>query len=393
MEDCMHTKLYSKIFLLSCATLAGLTMTGCGKKGQGMPQMGPAEVAVITAQPQRVTVTTELPGRTSAFLIAEVRPQVNGIVQKTLFTEGGKVKEGDLLYQIESSSYKAAYDNAIAALERSEASLPPIKLRTERYQALLAEKAVGQQEYDETFAAMKQVEADIKYWKTVVESARINLEHTKVTAPISGRTGKSNITTGALATAHQGIPFTTIQQIDPIYVDVLQSNAELLQLQNNLASGKMKNSQRTRVKLLLEDGTTYASKGTVQFSDISVNPDTGSVVLRILFPNPKHQLLPGMFVRAVLEEGTFEKAFLIPQQAVQRDPKGTPSVLTVNQSSLVEPKVVTIEKAIGNKWLVSAGIKAGDAIIMEGVQRAQPGSPVKAVPFTATPSVSMPTAR
>jgi len=368
-------------------------MTGCGKKGQGMPQMGPAEVAVITAQPQRVTVTTELPGRTSAFLIAEVRPQVNGIVQKTLFTEGGKVKEGDLLYQIESSSYKAAYDNAIAALERSEASLPPIKLRTERYQALLAEKAVGQQEYDETFAAMKQVEADIKYWKTVVESARINLEHTKVTAPISGRTGKSNITIGALATAHQGIPFTTIQQIDPIYVDVLQSNAELLQLQNNLASGKMKNSQRTRVKLLLEDGTTYASKGTVQFSDISVNPDTGSVVLRILFPNPKHQLLPGMFVRAVLEEGTFEKAFLIPQQAVQRDPKGTPSVLTVNQSSLVEPKVVTIEKAIGNKWLVSAGIKAGDAIIMEGVQRAQPGSPVKAVPFTATPSVSMPTAR
>lgn len=389
----MYTKLFSKIFLLSCAILAGLTITGCGKKERGMPQMGPPEVAVITAQPQKVTVTTELPGRTSAFLIAEVRPQVSGIVQKTLFTEGGNVKEGDLLYQIESSSYKATYDNAIAALERSEASLPPIKLRVERYRALLAEKAVGQQEYDETFAAMKQVEADIKYWKTVVESARINLEHTRVTAPISGRIGKSNITAGALATAHQGIPFTTIQQIDPIYVDVLQSNAELLQLQNNLASGKMKNSQRTRVRLLLEDGTPYTSQGTVQFSDISVNPDTGSVVLRILFPNPKHQLLPGMFVRAVLEEGTFEKAFLIPQQAVQRDPKGTPSVLTVNQSSLVEPKVVTIEKAIGNKWLVSAGIKAGDAIIMEGVQRARPGSPVKAVPFTATPSVAMPTAR
>ncbi|MFA7328306.1 MAG: efflux RND transporter periplasmic adaptor subunit, partial [Candidatus Ratteibacteria bacterium] len=319
------------------------------------------------------------PGRTSAFLVAEVRPQVNGIVQKRLFTEGGNVKQGDILYQIDSAPYQAAYDSAAAALARAESALLPLRLRAERYKELLAVKAVGQQDYDDVVAVIKQGEADVQYYKAAVESARINLGYTQITAPVTGRIGRSSVTVGALATAHQGSAFATIQQINPIYVDAVQSSADLLQLRRNLAAGRLKDGSpnQTRAKLLLEDGTPYPLAGNLNFSDITVDPNTGSVTLRMLFPNPQQILLPGMYVRAVVQEGVADRAILVPQQAVSRDAKGIPTAMVLNNSGMVEQRVLKIDRAIGNKWMVSEGLKQGDRVIIEGLQRIQAGSPAK----------------
>ncbi|MBM3302995.1 MAG: efflux RND transporter periplasmic adaptor subunit, partial [Deltaproteobacteria bacterium] len=272
--------------------LGGLLLAGCENRKQPPPPPV-QEVATVTVQPQQLVLTTELPGRTSAYLVAEIRPQVNGIIQKRLFTEGSDVKAGQVLYQIDPAPFQAALESARAALAKSEANLPAIRSKAERYRALLAEKAVSQQDYEEKEAALKQVEADIEYWKAAVETARINLGYTCVTAPISGRIGKSNVTDGALVTAYQPIALATIQQLDPIYVDVPQSTTELLRLRRRLEGGRLNQNgtnQKT-VKLILEDGTRYPQEGTLQFRDVTVEPTTGSVVLRVVFPNPEGVLL------------------------------------------------------------------------------------------------------
>jgi membrane fusion protein (multidrug efflux system) len=339
-------------------------------------------VSVLTVKPQRVLLTTELPGRTSAYLIAEVRPQVGGIIQKRLFTEGSDVKEGEVLYQIDPAVYQATYNSAKAALARAEANLIPIRLKAGRYAELVKDNAVSQQESDDISAALKQAEADVEAGKAAVETAQINLAYTKVTAPISGRIGRSSVTNGALVTASQPAALATIQQLSPIYVDVTQSSADLLRLKQNLASGLLKsNGSAARVRLLLEDGSPYPLPGTLKFSEVAVDPSTGSITLRAIFPNPKQMLLPGMFVRAILEEGVNDHAILVPQRGVTRNPSGNAMVMVVGSEEKVEPRVIKVIRTVGENWLVSEGLKAGDRVILEGLQKARPGTPVKAVPF------------
>jgi len=361
--------------------LAVAVMTsGCGSQ-QTPPKPALPEVAIETVNLERIVLTTELPGRTSAYLVAEIRPQVNGIVQERLFNEGSDVKVGSVLYQIDPAPYQAAYNNAVAALARSEANLPPIRLKAERFEELVAVKAISQQDFDNAAAALKQAEADIEYSKAMVESARINLGYTRITAPVTGRIGKSNVTIGALVTAHQGNPLAVVQQIDPIYVDATQSSATLLQLRRNIAAGRIKGTgpNQTRVKLLLEDGTLYPLEGTLKFSEVTVDPSTGSFILRMVFPNPKHILLPGMFVRAIVQEGEVDRAILVRQQAVSRDPKGNPVALVVDGEGKVGQRMLTLDRAIGDKWLVSSGLKPGDQVIVEGIQKVRPGAAVKVV--------------
>ena len=356
---------------------------GQGSTGKAQGQAGPPEVAVVEVKPERVAVTTELPGRTSAYLIAEVRPQVSGIIQQRLFREGADVKAGDVLYQIDPATYQAAYDSARAALARAEANITSIRFRAERYKELVEIKAVSRQEYDDATAALKQAEAEIAAGKAAVEAARINLGYTRVTAPIGGRIGKSSVTVGALVTANQPVSLATIQQIDPVYVDVTQSSAVLLQLQRAMASGALRrdSANRARVRLLLEDGTPYPLEGTLQFQDVTVDPTTGSFIVRAIFPNPKRVLLPGMFVRAVLEEGVNEQAILVPQQGVSRDPKGNPLALIVDAEGKVQQRVLTVVRTIKDKWLVSDGLAPGDRVIVEGVQKVRPGMTVRTVPY------------
>jgi membrane fusion protein (multidrug efflux system) len=365
----------------------------------------------VTIQPERVVLTTELPGRTSAYLVAEIRPQVNGLLQKRLFQEGANVGQGDLLYQIDPTPYQAAYDQAKAALRTAEANvataeanvvmaeanLPAIRSRAERLKGLVAIHAVGQQDYDDANAALRQAEANLLVRKTAVdvnrtavevsqatmESARINLSYTPVKAPISGRIGRSNITVGAMVTAYQPIPLSVIQQLDPIYVDVTQASADLLRLRRNLEGGSLKHDGESqgKVRLLLEDGTPYSLKGTLQFRDVTVDPTTGSFTLRLVFPNPKQVLLPGMFVRAVIEEGVNEQALFVPQQGVSRDPKGNPIALVVDDNNKVVQRALELDRALGDRWLVTKGLSPGDRVIVEGSERLRPGASVRAVPF------------
>jgi membrane fusion protein (multidrug efflux system) len=377
----------AKQIVVGGALITTLILGGCGQQTNkgGSPPGGPAEVAVVTIQPKRLVITTELAGRTSANLVAEVRPQVSGVIQKRLFKEGSDIKVGQALYQIDPATYQAALDNAKAALGRAEANLPAIRLKADRLRELLIEKAVSQQDYDDVSAALKQTEADVQYWKAMVETARINRGYTLITAPISGRIGRSQVTEGALVTANQPAALATIQQLDPMYVDVPQSTTELLRLRRRLDEGRLTNNRqiRNKVRLLLEDDTKYPLEGALQFRDVTVDPTTGSVILRIIFPNPKGYLLPGMFVRVVLEEGVNPKALLIPQQAVSRNPKGDPLALLVDAEGKVQQRMLTLDRTIGDAWLVSSGIVAGESVIVEGVQKARPGAIVKAVPFEA----------
>lgn len=364
------------------ALLGVLLLCGCDRRQQPPPRPVP-EVATVMVQPQRLVLTTELPGRTSAYLVAEIRPQVNGIIQKRLFKEGSDVKAGQVLYQIDPAPFQAALDSAKAALAKSEANLTVVRLKAERYRGLLAEKAVSQQDYDDREAALKQAEADIEYGKAAVETARINLAYTRVTAPISGRIGRSSVTDGALVTAYQALALATIQQLDPIYVDVPQSTSELLRLKRRLAEGSLNQNgtNQSKVKLLLEDGATYPQEGTLQFRDVTVDPTTGSVVLRVVVPNPEGVLLPGMFVRAIVKEGINERAILVPQQAVSRDPKGNPLALIVDAEGKIQQRRLTLDRSIGDKWLVSSGLESGDRVVVEGMQKVRPGASVKVVPF------------
>lgn len=374
-----------------------LSSSGCGKKPTTASQKsGPPEVGVIVVKPQSVTLTTELPGRTSAHLVAEVRPQVGGIIKKRLFTEGSDVKAGQVLYQIDPATYQASYASAKAAQAKAEANLIPARLKEQRFRDLVKIKAVSQQDYDDANAALKQAEAELASSKATVESARINLAYTRVTAPISGRIGRSSVTDGALVTASQANALATIQQLSSMYVDVTQSSAEMLKLKRHLASGLLKNggAAQARVRLLLEDGSAYPLPGTLKFSEVTVEQSTGSITLRAIFPNPKQTLLPGMFVRAVLEEGVNDQAILVPQRGVTRKPDGNAAVMVVGAGDTVEQRVVKVERTIGDNWLVSEGLKGGDRVILEGIQKAKPGTPVRVVPFGSKPTApSVPAAQ
>ncbi len=380
---CSATPLRSAICALLCAGL--LLTSGCkAKKGQTAPPAAAApEVATVTVTPQRVSLSTELPGRTAAFRIAEIRPQVNGMILKRLFEEGADVKAGQILYQIDAVPFQVALDSARASLGRARASLPSIESRTRRYRELLADRAVSQQDYDDAAAAVQQVQAEIEYWKTQVEAARINLDYTRVTAPFDGRIGRTHVRTGSLVTAYQPQSMATVQQIDPIYVDVVQSSAELLRLRRAFASGRIRTESREgrKVRILLEDGTPYPLEGTLQFADVTVDATTGSFSLRILVPNPDQVLLPGMFVRAVLQEGIAEEAILAPQQGVSRNPKGEPVALVAGPGDRVESRLLAIDRAVGSQWLITSGLEAGDRLIVEGMLRVRPGMTVRAVPL------------
>jgi membrane fusion protein (multidrug efflux system) len=374
--------------VLLAVLLAALLATACGNQPKTQRQQAVPEVSTIAVQPVSITVSTELPGRTSAFRIAEIRPQVNGLIQKRLFTEGADVKAGQTLYQIDPAPFQAALDSATAALAKAQANLPSITSKSERYKSLAAAKAVSQQDYDDAAAALAQAKADILYWQAAVQTARINLGYTKVAAPIAGRIGKSNVTVGAIVTAYQPQALATIQQLDPIYVDVPQSTSDLLELKRRLASGSLIRSGQghNKVKLFLEDGTPYPLEGTLQFRDVSVDPTTGSVILRMIFPNPEGVLLPEMFVRTEITEGVNDHAILIPQQAVSRNPKGSPYALLVGPDNKVALRMITVDRAVGDKWLVSAGLAPGDRVIVEGLQKVRPGAPAKPVPYKPAPA-------
>ncbi len=375
----VHTLMTWIALLLALA----LVPDGCSS-GHGQ-QAGPPipEVAVVTVAPQSVELTTELPGRTSPYLVAEIRPQVNGIIKKRQFREGSDVKAGQLLYQIDPAPFQVALDSAKASLGKAQANLPSLQLKADRCRELLADKAVSKQDCDDATAAMGQAKAEIEYWKTAVEGARINLGYTHVTAPISGRIGKSSVTDGALVTAYQPMVLATIQQLDPIYVDVTQSSAELLRLKRSLESGKLCNDCKngSKVRILLEDGTPYPLEGTLQFRDITVDQATGSFTLRIVVPNPQHVLLPGMYVRAVLKEGIAENAILVPQQGVNRSPKGEPFALVVDEAGKVQVRNLTLNRALGDQWLVSSGLAPKERVIVEGMLNVRPGATVKAIPW------------
>jgi membrane fusion protein (multidrug efflux system) len=374
----------SRVVGLGLAAVAGgFFFAACTRPNVAPPAPRPAEVATVTIAPQRVVLTTELPGRTSPYRMAEIRPQVNGLIQKRLFTEGSDVQAGQELYQIDPAPFQAALNNAQAALGRAEAGLPALSARADRFKDLVAEKAVSQQNLDDAAAALKQTEADVQFYKAALENARINLGYTRVIAPISGRIGTSTVTDGAIVTAYQPMALATIQQLDPIYVDVPQSTSELLRLERQMAEGRLARDATSQdaAQLILEDGTAYPQEGALQFRDISVDRSTASVTLRMVFPNSRGVLLPGMFVRAVVKEGVNGKAILIPQQAVSRDPKGNPLAFIVDAQGVAQPRLLVLDRALGNQWLVNSGLAPGDRVIVEGLQRVRPGAPVKAVPL------------
>ena len=363
-------------FALVCASLA---LAGCNKTPPAPPPAKAPEVVVYTVATEALPMTTELPGRTAAYQVAEVRPQVGGLILKRLFVEGADVKAGTSLYQIDPASYQAAYNSARAALNRAKANLLTSGPKVARYKELVALEGVSRQDYDEALAAHEQAKADVESAAAALEVANINLRYTNVNAPISGRISRSNVTPGALVTASQATPLTTVQQLDPIYVDVTQSSNDMLRLKREMESGGLKKSGGlAKVTLLLADGSKYAQGGKLQFSDVSVDPGTGNVTLRALFPNPKGDLLPGMYVRAVLENGMNESAIVVPQQGVTRNPKGQATALLLNADGKVEQRVLTTAGTIGNKWLVTSGLAAGDRVIVEGLQKVKPGAPATA---------------
>lgn len=359
--------------------LAALALAGCGE-GNANAQGGfggPANVGVLVARTEPVTLTTELQGRTSAVLVSEVRPQVGGIIKSRHFVEGGLVRAGQLLYQIDPATYQAAYDSARAGLAQAEAARDSAKLKAERYGALAATGAVSKQDNDDAQSAYRQASANVAAQKAAVDAARINLNFTRVTAPISGRIGKSSVTPGALVTASQVDALATVQKLDAVYVDLSQSSTDLLKLRARLSSGQLDQAGTAAVKLILEDGSEYPIEGRLAFSDVTVDAGTGSIGLRAVFPNPQGQLLPGMYVRARLTTGVAADAILVPQTAVTRDAKGGATVLVVGADNKAQPRVVTAEQTKGDKWVVTAGLKPGDRVIVEGLQSVRPGAEVR----------------
>ena len=371
------------------ALVAACLLTGCGKPPGGPPPaQGTPTVGVIRVQPQHVVLTTQLPGRTSAYLVAEVRPQVGGIVKTRLFKEGSDVKAGQPLYQIDPATYKATYDGDNASLAKAQATVKTARLKADRYKGLLAIQAVSQQDYDDAVATLGEDEAQVASAMATLESSRINLAYARVDAPISGRIGKSSVTPGALVTASQTTALATVQQLDPLYVDLSQSSAALLRLKQAMARGDLQKAgaNSAKVQLLLEDGSTYPHEGTLEFSDVTVDQNTGTITLRAVFPNPEGNLLPGMYVRAVLQEGEQDQALLVPQQAVSRDGAGKPFAYVVDRDSKLQRRSLETERTVGDQWLIQAGIKAGDVLVVDGQQRAAPGVLVNATPWSPSPA-------
>jgi len=361
--------------------LATLAILGACDRKPAPPKAPPeAQVGFIIVKHQSVVLATELPGRTEAFLTADVRPQVNGVVTRRIFTEGGDVRLGQQLYQIDPATYKAAYDTAMATLQYDRAALATARAKTARYKPLAAAQAVSRQDYDDAVAVSGEAVANIATAMASIEQANINLAYTKVMAPIAGRIGRSSVTPGALVTANQTTSLATITQLDPIYVDVTESATTLLRLKQELAAGQLQRSgpDQAKVTLLLEDGSPYGAPGILQFSEVTVDQGTGTVALRAIFPNHDHMLLPGLYVRAELHEGTNDNAILVPQQGVSRNSHGDATVMLVGPSNKAVLRIVQTTRAIGTNWLVTGGLAVGDKVITDGLHQLRPGMAVQA---------------
>jgi len=362
--------------LVGILFVAGL-IAGCARQAP-MPQGGaPIPVTVVTLKSESVTLTRELPGRSTAYLIAEVRPQVNGLIARRLFEEGSIVKAGQPLYQLDDATYRADANSAEAAFARAQATLVTAELNARRSAELVKIDAVSKQDDENAAAALRQAQADVKAAQAAHDRARVYVGYARITSPITGRIGKSAVTQGALVTANQDAPLTTVQQLDPMYVDLTQSSAELLALRRALAAGSLKGTRDLPVTILLEDGTRYDHAGKLAFSDVTVDPATGSFGLRVVVPNPQYVLLPGMYVRAIVGDGERQDALLVPQQGVTRDPRGQSLAMVVGAGDKVEPRTIQVSRAIGDKWLVEDGLLAGDRVIVEGLQKIRPGAPVQ----------------
>ena len=389
----MSAKLWAPA-LTACALATSIALVGCSKDPKEAEQaaaaqkMPPTEVGVIVAQPQSVEQSVELSGRTSAYQISEVRPQTSGVILKRLFTEGSFVHEGQPLYEVDSSINRANLESAKASLVRQQANLNALQIKANRYRQLVGINAVSKQEYDYLVAQIKLAEVDIAASNAAVKNAQIDLGYSTVRAPISGQSGRSSVTAGALVTANQANALVTIQQLDPIYVDISQSSAELLRLRQQLSQGSIDRSNNTKVRLKLEDGSFYAVEGNLAFSDASVNPETGSIMLRAVFSNPNHLLLPGMFANAQIVQGVIPNAYLIPQAAITRTPTGQAMAMLVNAKGQVEARPITTTGAQGQNWIVTQGLQTGDKVIVDGIAKVKPEQPVVAKPYQAKPDAT-----
>ncbi|MGZ3253220.1 MAG: efflux RND transporter periplasmic adaptor subunit [Burkholderiaceae bacterium] len=372
---------------VATALLIFSSITACGDKAAsaaaGSPP--PPEVSVITIAPERITLMTELPGRLEATRIAQVRARVPGIVLKRTFEEGREVKAGELLFQIDPTPFQSTYNSAQAAHAKAEANLAQANLKVERYKPLVETNAISKQEYDDALTAQKQTAADVAAAQATKVNARLNLTYASVTAPISGQIGRALVTEGALVGQGEATPLALIQQIDPIYVNLSQSSADVLRLRRSIASGQLKGtSDQFKISLVTEDGRVYPQTGKLLFSDMSVDESSGSIMMRASFPNPDRTLLPGTYVRARLDQAVNEHAITVPQQAVIRGTDGA-SVLLVDKDGKVASQPVQADTVQDGKWVISKGLKAGDQIIVEGFQKAKPGATVKPVAWQAAP--------
>ncbi len=372
---------HARFVLLYLAASGCTASPAAGPPGGGGP-MPPGEVGIVTLQTEDVTLQTELAGRTTASLASELRPQISGIVKARTFTEGAKVKAGQVLYEIDPAMYRATYAGATADLASAKATLEAAKLKNDRYAALSKIEGVSKQEADDARAAQELAVAGVAQKQAALESARINLDYTAIKAPITGRIGKSTVTAGALVTANQAEPLATIRALDPICVDLTESSEERLRLRAALGAGTLK-AGTTKVKLLLGDGSTYAEEGTLEFAEVAVDEATGTVTLRAQFPNANDTLLPGMYVRAVLDQAVATKAILAPQQGVGRDAKGNPTAMVVGAGDQVELRQLAADRTVGSRWLVTSGLAAGDRLIVEGLNKIEPGMPVHATEVAA----------
>jgi membrane fusion protein, multidrug efflux system len=368
-----NTHNYLFLFIL----LSILGVSACSDGGGEPAPRGAVPVTVVTLATQAVTITRELPGRARASLVAEVRPQVSGIVREQLFEEGGRVVAGQPLYQLDDASYRAEAASARAALARAEAARDIARLRADRSSEVVKAGVVSQQDHDNVMAALLQAEADVGVAQAAAAAQAVTLSHARITAAITGQIGRSAVTRGALVTANQSEPLATIQQLDPLYVDLAQSSAELLELRRALEAGTLESTDSLPVEILLEDGSTHPEPGELAFSEVTVDPATGSFILRVVVPNPGQRLLPGMFVRARIGSGARQQAVLVPQQAVARDPKGDTSVMLVADDK-VEQRPIRVSRTVGDAWLVESGLAAGDRVIVEGLQKIRPGAAVEA---------------
>ena len=382
----MSAKLWAPA-LTACALATSIALVGCSKDPKDAQQAGasqqtpPTEVGVIVAQPQNVEQSVELSGRTTAFEISEVRPQTSGIILKRLFAEGSYVREGQALYELDARTNRATFDNAKAALLQQEANLSTLRTKLNRYQQLVSSNAVAKQDYDDLVGQVKVAEAQVAAARAQVKNAEVDLGYSTIRSPISGQTNRSTVTAGALVTANQTEPLVTIQRLDPIYVDINQSSSELLRLRQQLSKGSLDSSNNTRVKLKLEDGSDYPIEGRLAFSDASVNPDTGTVTIRAVFPNPNHLLLPGMFANAQIVQGVIPNAMLVPQIAVTRTPTGQAMAMIVNDKGVVEARQITTVGIQGQDWIVTEGLKTGEKVIVDGIAKVKAEQKVIAKPY------------